>query len=136
MRRIVVDTVSTILFFTTFAAATEFFVAGMDPREVFVTRALMIPLMIATGRPYGIWRDWLFRRSQPTSFLARSFTDAVAFVAFQMPIYAATLIVAGADWREIMILLAAVLPQMLILSRPFGLFLEFMRRLARVSVEI
>jgi hypothetical protein len=132
MRRTAVDTVSTILFFTTFAAATELFIAGMDLREVVTTRLIMVPLMVLTGRPYGLWRDWVFARTRPTVGWSRTVTDAGAFVFFQLPIYAATLIIAGADTTEILILLSAVLPQMLILSRPFGLFLEFMRRVTGV----
>ena len=132
MRRTIVDTVSPIVFFTTFAAATELFVAGMEPREVIMTRLIMMPLMVLTGRPYGIWRDWVFRRTGPTVSWSKTVTDAGAFILFQLPIYAATLVIAGADMTEILILLGAVLPQMLILSRPFGLFLELMRRVARV----
>ncbi len=128
MRRTVVDTVSTIVFFTTVASFTELFIAGMDLREVVTTRLIMVPLMVLTGRPYGIWRDWVFLRIRPTVGWSKAVTDAAAFVVFQLPIYAATLVIAGADTAEIVILLSAVVPQMLILSRPFGLFLEFMRR--------
>jgi hypothetical protein len=132
MRRTVVDTVSTILFFTTFAAATELLIAGMEVREVITTRLIMVPLMILTGRPYGLWRDWVFARTRPTVGWSKAVTDAGTFVLFQLPLYAATLVIAGADTVEILILLGAVLPQMLILSRPFGLFLEFMRRITGV----
>ncbi len=133
MHRTIVDTVTTIIFFTTVAAASELFIAGMEPREVITTRLIMIPLMVMTGRPYGIWRDWVFSRTKPRGVWARTAADDGAFFAFQLPIYAATLVVAGADTTEILILLATVLPQMLVLSRPFGLFLEFMRRIAGVA---
>mgnify|MGYP001595602028 CR=1 FL=1 len=51
MRLTVVDTLSTIFFFTILAAVTELYVAGMEPAEVLKTRAVMIPMMILTGRP-------------------------------------------------------------------------------------
>ena len=133
MRRTLVDTLATIVFFTTFATLTELFVGGLSPREVLTTRLLMIPIMIATGRPYTAWRDWIFARRAPRSPWAKALTDAVAFVTFQLPVYAGTLVIAGASSTQIAVLLAAALPQMLILSRPFGLFVEAMHRLARVG---
>ncbi|MEO1273858.1 MAG: L-alanine exporter AlaE [Pseudomonadota bacterium] len=133
MRLTVVDTLSTIVFFTGVAAFSEYVIAGMDPDEVLATRLIMIPLMILTGRPYGLWRDWVFRRASPRTGLGRLVADAGAFVTFQLPIYVATLIVAGADIREILILVVVVVPQMLVLSRPFGMFLELMRRAAGVQ---
>ena len=48
MRLTVVDTLSTIFFFTILAAVTELYVAGMEPAEVLKTRAVMIPMMILT----------------------------------------------------------------------------------------
>ena len=133
MRRTIVDTGATIVYFTTFAGLTEYFIAGMDPAEVLTTRLVMVPLMVLTARPYGLWRDTVFRRVSPSSGWAKTALDVVAFVSFQLPIYVATLIYAGADTREILILVAAVLPQMLILSRPFGIFLNYVRRVAGVA---
>jgi hypothetical protein len=89
--------------------------------------------MIATGRPYGLWRDIVFHRLAPKTLFGRTLADAGAFTVFQLPIYAATLIVAGAKADEVLILLVAVTPQMLLFSRPFGLYLDVMRRLFRVS---
>jgi hypothetical protein len=57
MRLTVVDTLSTIFFFTTLAAVTELYVAGMEHAKVLKIRAVMIPMMILTGRPYGAWRS-------------------------------------------------------------------------------
>ena len=60
MRLTVVDTLSTIFFFTILAVVTELHVAGMEPAEVLKSRTVMIPMMILTGRPYGAWRDLFF----------------------------------------------------------------------------
>lgn len=130
MKRTMVDTGTTIVFFTIVAAISEYFIAGMEPREVLLTRAIMVPLMILTGRPYGIWRDWVFTKTLPSRAVTRVLADAGAFISFQLPVYAATLVVAGADIREITILMVAVVPQMLLVSRPFGVCLDLMRRLA------
>jgi hypothetical protein len=65
MRLAIVDTLATIIFFTVVASLTELFIAGLEVREVLITRALMIPIMVLTGRPYGAWRDWVFEKSRP-----------------------------------------------------------------------
>ncbi len=135
MRLVIVDTLATIVFFTTAAATMELFVAGMEPREVLITRLINMPLMFLTGRPYGAWRDWFFRTTKPTVSWSKTIIDALAFVSFQLPIYAVTLLIAGADRQEILILLSTTAVLMLFLSRPFGIFLETARRWAGVATR-
>ena len=134
MRLTLVDTLSTIFFFTILAAVTELYVAGMEPAEVLKTRAIMIPMMILTGRPYGAWRDWFLATTKPTVSWSKSLIDGMAFLTFQLPVYGLTLWIVGADVTKIGRLLASTALLMLIISRPFGLFLQSMRRLAKVSV--
>ncbi len=133
MRLTLVDTLSTILFFTILAALTELYVAGMEPTDVLKTRLIMVPLMILTGRPYGVWRDWFFAGTKPTVSWSKSLIDGLAFLTFQLPIYGLTLWIAGADFDEISTLLGSTAVLMLIVSRPFGLFLQAMRKLADIS---
>lgn len=133
MRLTLVDTLSTILFFTILAALTELYVAGMEPADVLKTRLIMVPLMILTGRPYGVWRDWFFAGTKPTVSWSKSLIDGLAFLTFQLPIYGLTLWIAGADFDEIGTLLGSTAVLMLIVSRPFGLFLQAMRKLADIS---
>ena len=133
MRLTLVDTLSTILFFTILAALTELYVAGMEPTDVLKTRLIMVPLMILTGRPYGVWRDWFFAGTKPTVSWSKSLIDGLAFLTFQLPIYGLTLWITGADFDEISTLLGSTAVLMLIVSRPFGLFLQAMRKLADIS---
>ena len=133
MRLTLVDTLSTILFFTILAALTELYVAGMEPTDVLKTRLIMVPLMILTGRPYGVWRDWFFAGTKPTVAWSKSLIDGLAFLTFQLPIYGLTLWIAGADFDEVSTLLGSTAVLMLIVSRPFGLFLQAMRKLADIS---
>ncbi len=132
MRLTLVDTLSTILFFTILAALTELYVAGMEPTDVLKTRLIMVPLMILTGRPYGVWRDWFFAGTKPTVSWSKSLIDGLAFLTFQLPIYGLTLWITGADFDEISTLLGSTAVLMLIVSRPFGLFLQAMRKLADI----
>ena len=133
MRCFIIDTIATIIFFTLIAALTELFVAGMEPSEVLKTRLIMIPMMVITGRPYGIWRDWFFKKTKPTVTWSKALIDGLAFLSFQLPIYALTLVIAGADQNEVMILLSSTSLLMLIVSRPFGVYLEAVRSWTNVT---
>ena len=95
IRCFMIDTLATIIFFTVIAACTELFIAGMDLSEVFITRLIMIPMMVLTARPYAIWRDFLFKWTQPNTRLYKTVIDALAFMLFQLPIYIVTLAIAG-----------------------------------------
>ncbi|MEP3348507.1 MAG: L-alanine exporter AlaE [Marinomonas sp.] len=132
MRAFVVDSLATVVFFTVLAASTEIFIAGMELKEVLITRLIMIPMMLLTGRPYGMWRDWLFQTLKPTKAWRVMVTDSVAFMSFQLPIYILTLIIAGASWDEIVTLISTTAGIILIISRPFGLYLDYVRAWAGV----
>ena len=133
MHRFIVDTLATIIFFTLIATLTELFVAGMEPSEVLMTRLIMIPMMVVTGRPYGIWRDWFFKKTKPTASWSKVLIDGLAFLSFQLPIYALTLVIAGADQNEVIILLTSTSFLMFIVSRPFGVYLEAVRTWANAT---
>lgn len=130
VKAFLVDTIATVAFFTVLAALVELIVVGMAPGQVLVARAIMIPVMVLTARPYGLWRDWLFQRLRPTGTAGRIFTDTASFLSFQMPVYAATLVVVGADLAEIATAILTATTFMLVLGRPFGLYLDAVRRLA------
>ena len=130
MKAFLVDTVATVLFFTCLAAFSELVIAGMEPRRVLVARLIMIPVMILTARPYGLWRDLLLRRIAPRKALGRTLVDTAAFLGFQVPVYAATLAVAGASRAEILAACLSGTLLMLVIGRPFGLFLDGVRRMA------
>jgi hypothetical protein len=57
MKSYFIDTAATVTFFTVVAALSELLIAGMDPKQVLIARLIMIPVMMATARPYGLWRD-------------------------------------------------------------------------------
>lgn len=133
MRKTLVDTIATVVFFTLLAGFAELFVAGMEPRQVLTTRLIMIPMMVLTGRPYGLWRDWMFKTSRPTVSWSKTIIDALAFLSFQLPVYGLTLFIAGADGTEILTLLGTTSILMLMVSRPFGLYLDAVRRWAGIE---
>ncbi|MFG6626551.1 L-alanine exporter AlaE [Sulfitobacter sp. 1A12056] len=133
MRKTIVDTLATVIFFTFVASLTELFVAGMEPGEVLKTRLTMIPLMLFTGRPYGLWRDWFFSTTKPTVSWSKTLIDGLAFLSFQLPVYAVVLFFVGADRSEIVLLLVSTAVLMFAVSRPFGLFLDAVRKVSGVT---
>jgi hypothetical protein len=127
-RSFIADTLALILFFTTTGIINERFVAGMTWEEVFHARLIGAILMVPSGRPYGMWRDMLMRRAQDTR-LSRLLWDSTALMSFQVPIYAAIIAISGASGMGLLrgVLGAAVI--MLVLGRPYGAFLNFVRSL-------
>ena len=133
MRRLVVDSAAALSFFTVVAGATEFLIARMTLEQVLVSRGTAVPVMLATGRPYGMWRDVVLRRLAPRGRAARAGVDVAAFVTFQVPVYAAILRLAGAEGPQMAAALSSAAVAMVLLSRPYGLWLDWLRRLFRAA---
>ena len=135
MKSYFVDTAATVVFFTIIAAASELVIAGMEAKQVLIARLIMIPVMMITARPYGLWRDCFFSKFRPQRWMTNVVCDIVAFITFQVPVYVATLIVAGATTSEIGAAVSASVVFMILLSRPFGIYLEVLRGWAGTSVK-
>lgn len=134
MKAFLVDTVATVVFFTVVAAVAELVFVGLEPQQVLIARLFMVPVMVATGRPYGVWRDWIFRRFRPRGQTGRFVTDTLAFITFQIPVYMASLAIVGATLPEMVAAAGTAVVGMALLSRPFGVFLDAVRRRAGVAV--
>ena len=116
------------MFFTIVAGLTELFIADMEPTQVLVARLITIPVMVLTGRPYGMWRDWMFVRFAPRGRVMNTVVDILAFLTFQVPVYVTTLMISGASMGQIQVAVSAAIVFMVLLSRPFGLFLDALRK--------
>ena len=125
MRSFLADTLALVVFFTITGALNERFIAGMSWSEVAAARAIGAPLMVLTARPYGLWRDWVMGWERPSSPLLR---DTVALLAFQLPIYAGIIFAGGARGAEIAQGVGGAAVIMLISGRPYGLWLDVVRR--------
>jgi hypothetical protein len=134
-REATVDALALVAFFTVVAGATELLIAGLSPRQVLISRAATVPVLLLTGRPYGLWRDAILTRTgaRGRGRAALLAVDTAAFLSFQVPIYAAILVVAGATPDQMIRALAAATVGMLILGGPYGLFLDWVRRRAGVA---
>lgn len=107
--------------------------AGMTPGPALAARLIMVPVMALTGRPYGLWRDWVIARLAPSRRLASVLSETATFISFQVPVYVLTLIVAGASLREIRLATSSAMVLMVFVGRPFGLCLGLVRRVYRTG---
>jgi hypothetical protein len=128
VRSFIADTLALVLFFTVTSGLNERIVAGMSWDEVAVSRMIGAPLMVLTARPYGIWRNWLLARLAPSTSRGSVAADAAALLVFQVPIYAAIIAVGGARGSELLTGTIGFALLMLVLGRPYGLWLDIVRR--------
>jgi hypothetical protein len=124
----IADTAALILFFTTTGIINERVIAGMTWEQVLHARLLGAALMIPVARPYGIWRDWLMRRAGPGR-VSQLLWDSAALVSFQVPIYALIIAFSGASGSGLIRGTLGAALMMLCLGRPYGAFLNWVRRL-------
>ncbi|MEM8662598.1 MAG: L-alanine exporter AlaE [Pseudomonadota bacterium] len=131
MRATLVDTFAGIVFFTVVPGLLELWIVGLSPSQVFWARLTAVPVLLLTGRPYGLWRDFVMVRSGALRHgqVARFLADTAAFVSFQLPIYAGILLMVGASRADIVTGVATAFVAMLAVSRVYGLYLDLVRRL-------
>jgi hypothetical protein len=135
MKRFLADTFALIVFSTVAGAFVEFLIAGLSASQVLQARLVAVPVILLTARPYGLYRDWLFRafRARAGGPLRAALIDILAFVSFQVPVYALNLALAGATLGQIAASVASAVVILLISGRPYGLFLDWCRRLFGVA---
>lgn len=135
MRRYWADTTALIIVSTLGAGFVELVIAGLAPGQVLSARLLAIPVCLLTARPYGMYRDIVFiRGGGPTGGRARRLVlDTLAFMSFQIPLYVAILLYAGATPGEILRAVLGALAVMAVSGRPAGIVLEACRRAWRVA---
>jgi hypothetical protein len=127
-RAFIADTIALILFFSTTGVINERFVAAMSWNQVLHARLLGAVLMVPVGRPYGLWRDWVMKHAG-LGRLSHLLWDSLALVSFQVPIYAAIIAVSGASGQRLWLGVLSAAIMMLVLGRPYGAFLNRVRRL-------
>ena len=114
------------------AAPLELWIAGMNWQAHLQARLIALPINSLIGRPYGLWREFLIRRTGMTehsSAFKRYWVDTLVFLSFQLPVYVGILALSGADWYGIM--KAAGIACLLagLVGRPYGVYLDFVRKL-------
>lgn len=124
----IADTLALFVFFTITGVVNERYIVGMTWEQVFHARLLGTAVMVPIGRPYGLWRDWVMQRASNNA-MSYSFWDSVALLTFQTPVYATIIFFSGARGSGLLFGILGAALMMLILGRPYGAFLSFIRRL-------
>lgn len=130
---LVADIGAMIIFSTAMCMFIEIFIARLTFFQSVTARIAAIPVNLITGRPYGWFRDKLFAALgiDGTSPWKMILGDTAAFVMFQVPLYVIVLLLAEASWGQIAISSAFMTAAFSLAGRPYGIFLDFCRRMAR-----
>ncbi|AJR05324.1 L-alanine exporter AlaE [Photobacterium gaetbulicola] len=87
-------------------------------------------IITATARPFGIWRDWIFKKCRLTNNnkgVIPYLVDTFAYLSFEMPLYLINLSISGATPEQ---MLKSVLIFCLIagvVGRPYGIYRIYIR---------
>ncbi|HON34664.1 MAG TPA: L-alanine exporter AlaE [Synergistales bacterium] len=127
------DITAMMIFSTALCMMIEIFIARLTFFQSVQARIAAIPVNLVTGRPYGWFRDRLFTflgidRTMPLKMIGG---DTLAFVIFQVPLYVIVLLFAGATWKQIAVSSAFMSLIFSLAGRPYGIFLDLCRNLAR-----
>ena len=128
---IAADTFALVTFAIVLGMFVEVVLSGLTLEQSLQSRLLAIPLNVIIARPYGLYRDWLFRvtnaedRGRPIRILA----DIIAFSTFMLPQYAGVLWWVGAELPQILTACGTVVAMSLAVGRPYGLYMGFCRRI-------
>lgn len=118
------------------AAPLELIIAGMSWQAHLQVRLVALVLNSVIGRPYGLWRDFVFQRFGvgAESGLWRNYlADTAVFLSFQLPLYVINMVLGGADAAGIMKAAATAALLSGFLGRPYGLYLDFVRQLVGLA---
>jgi len=131
MRRPTVsDTVAGITFSIGVGMANELLIAGMTFEQSLKSRLMSIPLNAVLSRPYGMYRDWVYKITDTkadSSQLKKFFIDLGTFITGQITLYAGILAVSGASLKQIAVACASMTVLSPFLGRPMGVWYDLIR---------
>ncbi|MDE1865832.1 MAG: L-alanine exporter AlaE [Candidatus Micrarchaeota archaeon] len=128
-----VDTLATISFWTPVAMTQEVLIAGMTVEQSLKVRGISFVVSMVTARPYGIYRNKVFkllRTTEESGQVKRYWTDYLAFSSFWAPLYAGMLAAGGGDHNQVIKASVACLFANTVTGRPFGAYFDWVRRKA------
>ncbi len=128
--KFIVEAFTMNVFSIVITTPNEILIAGMDFGEYIRTRMAALLLNTLTGRPYGVWRDWLIKKlqiSKESSIGMRYIGDTLSFIGFQLPLYWLSMMFGRAELTEMVRASVTLTIIAGITGRPYGVWLEKFR---------
>lgn len=137
LKKFLADTFAMILFSLIIGGFVELVITGLTLEQTIKIRATAIPISLIIGRPYGLYRDWIFKTitSNNKTALQTFLLDTFANLTFQIPLYILILLLNGATLVQVFTAVGSILIIVSISGRPYGIFLNFCRKLFGVSIH-
>lgn len=135
LRHAMADTFAMVVYCSVVNMLIEILLSGMTFEQSLSSRLVAIPVNILIAWPYGLYRDVfmrLARRISPAGWV-KNMADVLAYVTFQSPVYVAILLMVGADWHQIAAAVSSNIVISMVMGAAYGYFLDYCRRLFRVS---
>jgi hypothetical protein len=133
-RRYLADTSAPLVWSTLAGMFTEIVIAGLTVEQSLYARLTALPVILITARPYGVYRDWIWRTWRGDEGAARRLiVDTAAIISFQLPLYWMILAFVGATLWQIAAASVTAIAILAVSGRPYGVLLEAFRRLFGVT---
>ncbi|EOL9022937.1 L-alanine exporter AlaE [Cronobacter dublinensis] len=135
LRHAVADTFAMVVYCSVVGMMIEIFVSGMSFEQSLSSRLVAIPVNMVIAWPYGLYRDAFMRMAARLGKgrLVKNIADVLAYITFQSPVYAAILLFVGADIPQIIAAVSSNIVVSMMMGAAYGYFLDYCRRLFRVS---
>lgn len=135
LRHAAADTFAMVVYCFIVGMLIEIFISGMSFEQSLSSRLVSIPVNILIAWPYGIYRDTFMRLARliTVRVWGRTLADVLAYVTFQSPVYAAILWSVGADMAQIVAAVSSNIVVSMLMGAAYGYFLDYCRRLFRVT---
>ena len=133
-RRYLADTSALLIWSTLAGVFTEIVIAGLTVEQSLYARLTALPVTLITARPYGVYRDWIWRAWRGDEGAARRLiVDTAALISFQLPLYWMILALVGATLWQIAAASVTTIVIRAVSGGPYGVVLDAFRRLYGVT---
>ncbi|MBS3079687.1 L-alanine exporter AlaE [Candidatus Pacearchaeota archaeon] len=133
-----IDTFAMVSFSTPIGMANEILVAGMSVNDSIKVRIMSAIGCFVTARPYGKFRNFVFRKcgvDDTTGFVKKTTVDTLASAIFQTPLYTGILIASGADTRQTIVGATSMMLVAGLTGRPYGAYRDFCMKRCGIKPE-
>lgn len=136
MKKFFADITAMIVFSTIVGMIIELLISRLTFEQSIQVRLVAVPVNFITARPYGLYRDWILKIFNAKTGIKKSLFDIISFSSFQVVIYATNLKMAHSTWNQIFLACGTLILISLFIGRPYGIFLDFIRRLFKIQEAV